>query len=65
MKVSIAMAHAGIGCWDAKFAYDLWRSIHAIRLAGADGNANTTPEAGWTPLDRRTTPDATPLLIEG
>ena len=54
------MADAGIGCWDAKFAYNLWRPVHAIHLAGEDSNPNTAPEVGWKPLGRRTPPNATP-----
>ena len=48
--LNIAEADAGIACWDAKYAYDLWRPATAIRAAGADGNAATEADAGWTPL---------------
>jgi hypothetical protein len=36
--------------WDSKFAYQLWRPHHAIRLADTDGNPDTTPDADWTAL---------------
>lgn len=48
--LNIAMADAGIASWDAKYYYDLWRPIDAIRLAGQDGNTATTSEATWIPL---------------
>jgi hypothetical protein len=48
--VNIALADAGISCWDTKYEYDLWRPIDAIRKAGTDGNAMTQEDASWTPL---------------
>lgn len=50
--VNLAMADAGIGCWDAKFAYDLWRPVEGIRRANEDNNPNTTPDPNWKPLGR-------------
>ena len=48
--LNVAMADAVISCWEAKYAYNFWRPITAIRLAGADGNPLTEEDAGWTPL---------------
>ena len=48
--MNIAMADAGIAAWDAKYHYDLWRPIDAIRQADQDGNAFTTSESNWIPL---------------
>jgi PAP2 superfamily protein len=48
--LDVAMADAAIGCWDAKYAYNFWRPITAIRETGDDGNAATTPDTAWTPL---------------
>lgn len=31
--LNLALADAGIASWDAKYAYDLWRPIDAIRKA--------------------------------
>ncbi|AZP20405.1 hypothetical protein EJC51_32620 [Streptomyces aquilus] len=45
-----AAADATITTWNAKFTYALWRPIHAIRLAGTDGNPATRPDPDWTPL---------------
>ena len=36
--------------WDSKFAYELWRPHHAIRLADTDGNPVTAADPGWTGL---------------
>ncbi|MBX3387590.1 MAG: vanadium-dependent haloperoxidase [Phycisphaeraceae bacterium] len=48
--LNVATADAAIACWDAKYVYDLWRPVHAIRDAHLDGNALTDQEADWTPL---------------
>jgi len=48
--LNVAMADAVISCWEAKYYYKFWRPITAIRLADTDGNADTTADAGWTPL---------------
>ena len=48
--LNLALADAAIVSWDAKYVYDLWRPIDAIRLAGTDGNAATIADADWTPL---------------
>ena len=48
--LSMATADATIAAWDVKYAYELWRPIHAIRLAESDGNDATAPVEGWTPL---------------
>lgn len=48
--LNLAMADAGIVCWDTKFTYDLWRPEDAIHLADQDGNPATTADPGWVPL---------------
>ena len=48
--LNIAMADAGIASWDAKYHYDMWRPIDAIRQADQDGNAGTTSDPSWIPL---------------
>lgn len=48
--INVAMADAGIACWDDKYVYDFWRPIVGIRRAGEDGNSQTVADAGWTPL---------------
>ncbi len=44
------MADAYIAGWDSKFHYNLWRPETAIRMADADGNPQTAPDASFTPL---------------
>ena len=41
-------ADAAIGCWNAKFTYNFWRPVTAIRAGG--GNAELVGDPGWTPL---------------
>jgi len=48
--LSLAGADAFIAAWDAKFTYNQWRPISAIRAADTDGNPDTTPDPAWTPL---------------
>jgi hypothetical protein len=50
--LNVAMADAGIASWDAKYAYDLWRPIDAIRKAVLDDNEATVQDSSWTPLLR-------------
>lgn len=48
--LNVAMADAGIACWDTKYFYDMWRPVTAIRKADLDGNADTTQDTTWTSL---------------
>jgi PAP2 superfamily len=48
--LNLALADAAISSWDAKYAYELWRPIDAIRKASTDGNAATVENKDWTPL---------------
>ncbi len=48
--VNIAMADAGLVCWNRKYDDDFWRPILGIRGGGHDGNPNTAGDPGWTPL---------------
>ncbi|MEY3176618.1 MAG: Serralysin precursor [Planctomycetota bacterium] len=48
--LNIALADAAIACWDAKYFYDYWRPITAIRNGHADGNAGTPGDPAWQPL---------------
>jgi hypothetical protein len=47
---NVAGADALIDCWNNKALWSNWRPVTAIALAADDGNAATSPEAGWTPL---------------
>ena len=58
-----ALLHMGtanvfISDWDAKFHYNFWRPITAIRNGDQDGNDATERDAGWSPLN------ATPMHPE-
>jgi hypothetical protein len=48
--LSVSMADAIIGCWDAKYTYAYWRPITAIRDPMDDGNPQTTSDPTWMPL---------------
>jgi membrane-associated phospholipid phosphatase len=48
--LNFATADALIATWDAKFAYNLWRPVTAVRAADTDGNLGTDPDTTWTPL---------------
>jgi len=39
--VTLSMADAAIGCWDAKYTYSFWRPVTAIPLGDTDGNPDT------------------------
>ena len=49
-QLTVAMADAAIGCWDAKYTYNYWRPVTAIRETADDGNSLTTPDVTWSPL---------------
>ena len=56
--LAMAEGNAFILEWDAKFNYNFWRPITAIRNGDKDGNDATERDAGWTPLN------ATPMHPE-
>jgi hypothetical protein len=45
-----AVTNALIAVWDAKFAYNFWRPVTAIRNGDSDGNDETAADSAWTPL---------------
>lgn len=48
--ISLALADANICAWDAKYAFDHWRPVTAVRNADIDGNDATTLDDTWSPL---------------
>ena len=48
--VTQAMDDAAIAILDAKYHYNFWRPITAIRNGDTDGNEATEREASWTPF---------------
>src|SRR2546421_2919792 len=48
--LNLSFADSAIAFYDAKYYYQLWRPITAIRLANTDGNPATASNPTWTPL---------------
>ena len=48
--VSVSYADGIIACFDAKYAYEFWRPITAIRAGQSDGNDATVADPTWMPL---------------
>jgi hypothetical protein len=48
--VNVAQGDAAIAAWTAKYRYNFWRPVTAIRLADTDGNPATIADPSWTPL---------------
>ncbi len=46
--LNVAMADAAICVWDAKYVYDFWRPVTAIRAGDLDGNPATEPDPMWS-----------------
>jgi len=46
--LNLAMAGAAICAWDAKYAYNFWRPVTAIRSGDGDGNPATEGDANWS-----------------
>jgi hypothetical protein len=55
--LNLTMADGVIAFYDAKYTYNFWRPITAIRAADSDGNPDTTADANWLPEVGNTTPD--------
>jgi hypothetical protein len=45
--LNLALADAAICAWDAKYCFDFWRPVTAIRNADLDGNPATEPDPAW------------------
>jgi hypothetical protein len=48
---SVAESDASVAVFDAKYHYEFWRPITAIRNADQDDNATTERDATWQPID--------------
>ena len=53
--INTAMADAAIAAWEAKWHYQFWRPVTAIRSPQQDGNAVVTPDPDWVPLGAQAT----------
>lgn len=49
--LNMSLANAYIVNWDAKYTYNFWRPVTAIRNGDLDGNDATERDAGWTSLN--------------
>ena len=49
--LNMSIANTFITDWDAKFHYNFWRPVTAIRNGDMDNNDATERDAGWTPLN--------------
>jgi hypothetical protein len=48
--VEMAIADSYIAVFDAKYTFNFWRPVTAIRNGDLDGNDATARDAGWEPL---------------
>ncbi len=48
--LNLVGADGAIAAWDAKYEYNFWRPIAAIREADTDGNPDTIADLTWRPL---------------
>src|SRR5579863_7928737 len=55
--LNLTFADGVIAFYDAKYTYDFWRPVTAIRAADTDGNPDTAADANWLPEVGNTTPD--------
>jgi len=55
--LNLTLADGVIAFYDAKYTYNFWRPVSAIRDAGNDGNPETLPDPNFLPEVGNTTPD--------
>jgi hypothetical protein len=55
--LNLSLADGAIAFYDAKYTYQLWRPVTAIRLADTDGNPQTVADPNWVPLAGNTPAD--------
>ena len=55
--LNLAMADSVIAFYDAKYTYNLWRPVTAIRAGDSDGNPETAADPNWLPEVGNTAPD--------
>jgi hypothetical protein len=55
--LNLSFADSAIAFYDAKYTFQLWRPVTAIRLADTDGNPNTVADPNWLPLSVNTAAD--------
>lgn len=55
--LNLAFADGVIAFYDAKYVYNLWRPVTAIRAADTDNNPETLADPNWLPETTNTAPD--------
>jgi hypothetical protein len=55
--LNLTFADSVIAFYDAKYTYNFWRPVTAIRSASTSDNAKTAPDPTWLPQVGNTTPD--------
>jgi hypothetical protein len=55
--LNLSFADSVVAFYDAKYTYNRWRPVTAIRAGGTDDNPETTPDANWLPEVGNTPPD--------
>ena len=55
--LNLSFADGVIAFYDAKYTYNFWRPVTAIRAAAADGDPDTEADPNWLPEVGNTTPD--------
>jgi len=55
--LNITLADEVIAFYDAKYTYNLWRPVTAIRAGDMDGNIRTAGDPNWLPQSGKTAPD--------
>jgi membrane-associated phospholipid phosphatase len=48
--LNLSFADSAIAFYDAKYTYQLWRPVTAVREANTDGNPMTIADPNWNPL---------------
>ena len=55
--LNLSLADSVIAFYDAKYTYNFWRPVTAIRAADSDGNHETAGNPNWLPEVGKTGPD--------
>jgi hypothetical protein len=55
--LNLTLADEVIAFYDAKYTYNFWRPVTAIRAAATDGNPQTTADVNWLPQAGNTAAD--------
>jgi membrane-associated phospholipid phosphatase len=55
--LNLALADGVIAFYDAKYTYNYWRPVTAIRAASSGGNPKTVADPNWLPESGATAPD--------